>query len=107
MKVKNYMLEEVKVWLDDERKAPPGYIHFTNVSDLKKFYKKNHNKIDKMSLDHDLGDNVPTGYDFMLWLEEMIFYDIFQNMPKIKVHSANPIGKKKMLQSIKSLEKRK
>jgi hypothetical protein len=46
-----------------------------------------------ISFDHDLGDNVPTGYDLARWLVEQ---DLDGNqMPdqfEYRVHSANPVG---------------
>jgi hypothetical protein len=46
-----------------------------------------------VSLDHDLGDNVPTGMDFVKWLVEL---DLDTGgMPAdfdFRVHSANPAG---------------
>lgn len=46
-----------------------------------------------ISFDHDLGDNIPTGYDLAKWLVEQ---DLDSNlMPQgwsYAVHSANPVG---------------
>ena len=88
----------MKVWLDDERKAPEGWIHFTNVEDLIPWVSIHMDEISIMSLDHDLGLEVKTGYDFMCWLEGKIMIDGVKKIPKIKIHSANPVGKKKMKQ---------
>jgi len=99
-------INETKVWLDDVRKSPAGWIHFEEIESLIKYYKKNHNKITEISLDHDLGDNVPPGYNFLLWLEEMVYTGKYNQVPNIKVHSANPVGKRRMEQSIKSINKR-
>ena len=48
-----------------------------------------------VSLDHDLGDNIPSGYDIAKWMVEK---DIEMNgkfIPlnfEFNVHSANPVG---------------
>ena len=106
MKFDKYLNESsLKVWLDDERKAPNGWIHFKTVPELILFYEKHTEDITDMSLDHDLGENTPTGYDFVAWLEEKIYHKKFINLPKMKVHSANPVGKRRMIQAIKSMEK--
>ena len=46
-----------------------------------------------ISFDHDLGDNIPTGYDLAKWLVEQ---DLDGNlMPDdftFVIHSANPVG---------------
>jgi len=99
-------LNESKVWLDDVRKAPSGWIHFEEIESLKSYYKKHHKNIKEMSLDHDLGDNIPPGYEFLLWLEEMVYTGKYTKVPVIRVHSANPVGKRRMEQSIKSINKR-
>lgn len=102
MRLQQYITES-KVWLDDVRKAPSGWIHFEEIKSLKSYYIKNYKNIKEMSLDHDLGDNVPTGYDFLVWLEEMVYTGKYTKVPNIKVHSANPVGKRRMEQSIKSI----
>jgi hypothetical protein len=77
------------------------------VPDLIEFYKKNHKDIIQMSLDHDLGENTPEGYKFLLWLEkEILQKNIYASIPKIRIHSANPVGKKRMEQTVQSIEKR-
>ena len=108
MKLKQYLIEKkgIKVWLDDERKAPSGWTHIKTTEELIEFYKKNHENIIEMSLDHDLGEGIKTGYDFMVWLEERAFNGTYKRIPPIKVHSANPVGKKRMLQSLKSMERK-
>lgn len=47
---------------------------------------------DVVSFDHDLGEDVMTGYDCVKWLVE---YCIENNVtfPQWNVHSANPVGK--------------
>ena len=97
--------KEIKVWLDDIRKAPSGWVHIKTTPELIKFYTKNYKNITELSLDHDLGENTPTGYDFMVWLEEKFHTGKYKIVPEIKVHSANPVGKKRMEQAIKSIER--
>ena len=53
----------------------------------------------RMSLDHDLGKNQKTGYDFIKWLIEQDL-DNNLNLKKITdfyVHSQNPVGKENMI----------
>ncbi len=52
-----------------------------------------------MSLDHDLGDQVPTGKDFLNGLVEMALdNDTTGELSKVQitVHSANPVGRANM-----------
>jgi len=71
----------------------------------------------EMSLDHDLGDGQPTGYDFV---KRIIEYDMnvwpstaqtgdcsstgrkFFNRLDVTVHSMNPVGKDNMLKLIEN-----
>ena len=48
----------------------------------------------RMSLDHDLGDGIPTGYDFIKWLVEQDMDDVIDIDVIIYfyVHSQNPVG---------------
>lgn len=89
-----------RVWLDDVRKPPTsGWEWFKSEGSLRLFYIAHEPEIIEMSLDHDLW-NGSTGYDFLVWLEEKIFTREFTRLPKITVHSMNPIGKLRMLQCI-------
>ena len=59
------------------------------------------------SLDHDLGDNQPTGYDFLKMIEEAVYTmgpPEGQHMD-FRVHSANPVGHENMLAAIFSINK--
>jgi hypothetical protein len=58
-----------------------------------------------LSLDHDLGEDIPTGYDLLNWLEKDIVTE--QNFcPKIsfQIHSANPVGRDNMARAIRAIE---
>jgi hypothetical protein len=48
-----------------------------------------------ISFDHDLGDEVPTGYDLAKWLVELDLDADGKFIPRdftFNVHSANPVG---------------
>lgn len=100
----------MKVFLDDTRETPEGYIRANTVHELAKLLMDKDNNITEISLDHDLGEDTLTGYEFMRWLEAMVFNNRISNIPEIKFHTANPVGRKNMelvLASIKKiLEKR-
>ena len=66
-----------------------------------------------LSLDHDLGEynqelgREVTGYDVLCWLEAKLDEQITFPLPdEFRVHSANPVGMKRMWQVIKVLEKK-
>jgi hypothetical protein len=57
----------------------------------------------EVSLDHDIasfyGNKEMTGYDILMWLVERKMNGLFVP-PVVHVHSANPVGRKKMLETI-------
>ena len=65
-------------------------------------------KVTEISLDHDLGENINgTGYDVVKWIEEQVFTNESFNVPIIKIHSANPVGRKNMEAAIESINRHK
>lgn len=90
----------IKLFLDDVRPAPEGWMLVTNVEDAKLVLKKY--IVTHLSLDHDLGENVQTGYDLVKWIEERYFvHDI--KPPEMKIHSANPVGRQNMQRAIDAM----
>ena len=59
--------------------------------------------VTELSLDHDLGENVPTGYDVAAWLEAQVYMRGMVPPKLLKVHSANPVGKARILQTFQSI----
>jgi hypothetical protein len=95
----------LKVFLDDERDAPEGWV-FVNTPDSV-IALLEAGMVSHLSLDHDLGDDegIGTGYDVVLWLEEQVFNgEKFENLETITVHSANASARIKMEQGIESIE---
>lgn len=85
----------IKIWLDDIREAPNGYIHVKSVNSAKRLislciaqgYEV------ELDLDHDLGDYAYDGGDAIYlvhWLAENEFY------PTIRLHTMNPVGRENM-----------
>ena len=84
----------VKVYLDDERKTPDGWIRVYWPEEAIELLKTGN--VEEISLDHDLGDDDHgTGYDVVLWIEEQVILNQF-SPPIIKVHSANSSARQKM-----------
>ena len=94
----------MKIYLDDVRDAPPGWIQTTTADTTIQFLETG--RVTHLSLDHDLGDDegVGTGYDVLLWIEEQVFMHGF-TPPKIWIHSANCAAWTKMEQAIEAIEK--
>ena len=99
----------MKLWIDDVRPAPDGYIWCKSVNEaiatIITFEGRNSNKptpvteifpdmnwnIELIDIDHDAGDYGPPDYIKVLdWLEET-----GRNYP-IHIHSQNPVGVENM-----------
>jgi hypothetical protein len=99
----------VKVWLDDERPAPAGWVHARTFEEAIWLSAE----AEEMSLDHDLGEydadgRELTGYDVLLFIEQLC-RDEFGNWngwrpPRLHVHSANPPARQRMEAAIRAIE---
>ena len=96
----------MKLWLDDVRPAPDGYVWYKSVNKAKQeiLHIENINRryriftntgiteeveIELIDIDHDAGDYADDGGDYIKlldWLEET-----GRNYP-IRIHSMNPVG---------------
>ncbi|MFN7891491.1 MAG: cyclic-phosphate processing receiver domain-containing protein [Pirellula sp.] len=91
----------MKVYLDDERSTPAGWVRVYWPSEAIELLKSG--KVTEISLDHDLGDDERgTGYDVVLWIEEQVVLHGFVP-PKISVHSANVSARAKMEAGIQAI----
>ena len=92
----------MKLWVDDVRPAPDGYIWCKSVENAKWWikysgmgtpYQPYHEPIELIDIDHDAGEYAQFGGDYIKlldWLEET-----GRNYP-IRIHSANPVGVQNM-----------
>lgn len=84
----------MKLWIDDVRPAPEGYVWIRSVNEVKADieYLEDLNEsiyIEVIDIDHDAGDFAYDGGDYIKlldWLEET-----GRNYP-IRIHSMNPVG---------------
>lgn len=77
----------MKLWIDDVRPAPEGYVGCQSVNVAKEYILCN--DIEILDMDHDAGDYAKYGGDYIRlldWLEE-----IGRSYP-IRIHSMNPVG---------------
>ena len=96
----------MKIFLDDIRiPLDETWVILTNYQTfIDRVGEINFNDIEIISLDHDLGDinNIEgekTGYDIAKWLVDQSIIRK-QKLPLIKVHSANPVGSKNIIDYI-------
>lgn len=54
-----------------------------------------------ISFDHDLGEELLTGYDVAKFIEEQVFLGKMKP-PEFKIHSANPIGAERIKQAMEN-----
>jgi hypothetical protein len=84
----------MKLFLDDERETPAGWIRVLWPDEAIAWLKTG--DVTEISLDHDLGDdNRGTGYDVILWIEKEVITNHFIS-PQIHVHSANVSARSRM-----------
>lgn len=90
----------MKIWLDDIRPAPEGYIHCKSVKDAQAviFAYEHQRSIDTilLDLDYDLGDYSKYGGDgvkLLDWLEEKKYVDTGYFF---HLHTANLVGAENM-----------
>ena len=83
----------MKLWIDDTRLPPAGYVWCKSVNEAKYFIllAEHHFKlnIELIDIDHDAGEYIQYGGDYIKlldWLEET-----GRNYP-IHIHSMNPVG---------------
>lgn len=94
----------MKVFLDDERVAPAGWVQVIHPTNAIRYLKEG--GVTHISLDHDLGiDDHTTGYEVLLWIEEEVWKNIDFIPPVIIVHTSNPPARKRMLQSVNAIWK--
>ena len=95
----------MKLWIDDVRPTPEGYIWCKSVNEALRTIHKYPDEITEISLDHDSGDYVTEGGDFINVLNELERLcnskSLFQSVRWLErcedkysfvLHSANPVG---------------
>ena len=92
----------MKIWIDDLRPAPEGYIWFKSTNEALRHIRAHYTEIDTISLDHDAGDYASEGGDFINVLNELerlsysgkwsVYYKTVIGNYKFRLHSANPVG---------------
>ena len=80
----------MKIWIDDMRHAPEGYIWYKSTREALRGIVLDHkDEVELIDLDHDAGEYAQYGGDYIKildWLEET-----GRNYP-IHIHSMNPVG---------------
>ena len=92
----------MKIWIDDIRPAPEGYIWFKSTNEALRHIRVHYTEIDTIDLDHDCGDYKNEGGDYINVLRELerlsrsgrwsAYYKTVIANYKFRLHSANPVG---------------
>lgn len=90
----------MKLWIDDLRPAPSGYIWVKSVKVAKTaIWQYEHNMIDDnilIDLDHDAGDYASEGGDYIKLLDWLEAKNIVDTGYSFHLHSMNPVGVQNM-----------
>ena len=89
----------MKLWIDDVRPAPQGYMWIITTTEAIKTILAFRNDIEEISLDHDAGNYVAYDGNYIKILDTMEEKGI-DNIP-IHLHTANPVGRENMRRIIK------
>ena len=86
----------MRLWIDDCRPAPEGYIWLKSTNEALCFITNHIHDIEEIALDHDAGDYVSKGGDYINVLKEI--ERLARKSPatfigyKFSIHTANPVG---------------
>lgn len=105
----------MKLWLDDvrnprDRKIQKKFgacgdeIWVKTIEEALQWIENPELRITSISFDHDLGEDIPTGYDLAKWFEERAFYGLTAQI-EWRVHSANPVGAKNITSAMKNADR--
>jgi len=94
----------MKLYLDDQRPAPPGWALARTADDAIALLRQG--GVTELSLDYDLGDpHFGTGLDVLDWLERALA-ERKVTLPRLTAHSGSPIGRRRLETTIALLEER-
>lgn len=93
----------MRVWLDDVRAAPPGWVRTYTVDQTLQFLRTG--QVVELSLDYDLDatDGLRKGIEVIAWLERKMAEGRI-NPPVVHIHTINPGGGMAMCARLHRLE---
>lgn len=85
----------MKIWLDDLRPAPAGFVRCRSVNEAKKAIAENEKTqpIKLIDCDHDLGDHAADGGDGIKLLDWLLERG---TLYPVALHTMNPVGRENM-----------
>lgn len=96
----------MKIWVDDVREAPEGYIWCKSTNEFLRYFRRNfdflYGNIELLDLDHDAGDYASEGGDYIEILKELerlshkrVYHNAICDIT-FRLHSMNPVGVENM-----------
>lgn len=97
---------QLAIYLDDLRPLPEGFDVLYQTGEELISYLNAHKRlhINKISFDHDLGEDIMTGYDVVKELVELIA-DGWVTVDEFYFHTANPTGYNNMVKYLQGARK--
>lgn len=92
----------MKIFLDDERRVPAGFVNPKTGEELIELLLSNDEVVEVMSLDHDLGAGM-TGLEVVKVLVNE-HPEVFDKIKEIWVHSTNTMGRAGMVSWLTSAQ---
>ena len=94
----------MKLFIDDVRDPPGGtWVVTRTYAEAAKAITDHLSTITHISFDHDLGEE-KTGYDLACLVEHLVWERKLESHPILTVHSANPVGRDRIMSAIRSTE---
>ena len=87
----------LKIWVDDIRPAPDGYIWCKSTNEAKKTIWDSDDMSVLLDLDHDAGDFFYDGGDYVKILDWLEYYAMGKFDISVHIHSMNPVGRQNMV----------
>lgn len=97
-------MKHIRLWVDDERPMPSDFTHHAKTAaDAIRILTSQ--IVEYISLDHDLGpEHAGNGYEIASWIEFRAYSKTLRRI-SWAVHSANPIGRARMIVALKNADK--
>lgn len=92
----------MKLWLDDERAAPEGWRHVTDANEAIRLLAAG--GVTHISLDNDLGEGKPEGYQVAKWIELGACLGTLDRL-NMAAHSMNPVARKNIESALRNADK--
>ncbi len=94
----------MRIFLDDVRECPIGWVACRTAEQAIEFLRMGDYYVEEISFDHDLGTEL-TGNSVAQEIERQVVYCGRTHIPKWKIHSSNPVGRKNIEQTMKAAER--